>query len=123
MTKRMDPLPELPPLTIHGLPSERYQNAEPPTGVDHPCEPQKCPFCLNFINFGATACGACGAHLAVSFMSTLGRLVSRAWLILSLVIAWAGSDSYFRVSILFLIAATLSIVGIVLKPRIVWIKN
>jgi hypothetical protein len=75
------------------------------------------------MNPGATACGHCGAYMAESSMSNIRRLVFIAWLILSLVIAWGSWDSYIRVSILFLIAAAVSVIGIVVKPRIVWIKH
>lgn len=81
------------------------------------------PFLPKSHNPGATACGDCGVYMTVSSMSNLRRIVSIAWLILSLLIAWAAWDSVIRLAILCLIAAALSIVGIAVKPRIVWIKR
>jgi hypothetical protein len=56
-------------------------------------------------------------------MSNIRRLAAVAWLFLSLLIGWALWDSYTGVSIFFLIVAALSVVGIVVKPRIIWIKH
>jgi hypothetical protein len=83
----------------------------------------KCPFCLNSINEGATACGSCGAYMSVSSMSNIRRLVFVAWLVLSLFIAWGLWDSYNQVSLFFLVIAAISIIGIVVKPKIIWIKH
>jgi hypothetical protein len=123
MTNQNKRLPELPPLTIHGLPDEINRDRDPLDSVDRPIQSDKCPFCLNLINYGATACDDCGAYMTVSSMSNLRRLASGAWLILSLLFAWGTWDSLIRVAILCLITAALSIVGIAVKPRIVWIKH
>jgi hypothetical protein len=43
MTNQNKRLPELPPLTNHGLPDEIHNDRSPLDRVDRPIQPDKCP--------------------------------------------------------------------------------
>lgn len=77
-----------------------------------------CPFCLNQINQGATACGHCGAYVAVSQLSSARVVVSVAWLLIGLFVIFISERHLAGTLITFL-----SLIGIFMPASKSWVKN
>jgi hypothetical protein len=81
-------------------------------------EEENCPFCRNPLNSGATACGHCGAFMAVSQLSSFRRLACLAWLVIGLFVIFI-SQKYFA----GILISGASLIGVLLKPRVNWVKQ
>lgn len=77
-----------------------------------------CPFCLNQINRGATACGHCGAYIAVSQLSSARVLVSVAWLLIGLFVIFI-SEKY----LVGILITSLSLIGALMPVSKNWVKH
>lgn len=78
-----------------------------------------CPFCMNSLNEGASACGHCGAFLRISPLSTIRKIVFIGTLLLSLLLVFAGSNFGKFVG---LVGCGLSLWGIVHPSKIEWAR-